>query len=416
MGLIQQWKEFREYRQENRMTLEEVLLQAGIIKDTITKTEALNIPSVAGCVELISNTIAILPIKLYKEDGGKIKIVEDDRVHLLNDDTGDTLDGFQFKKAIVEDYLLNGAGYAYINKERNKIKSIHYVDYSNISIMMNVDPIFKVYDILVNGKTYRDYEFIKITRKTKDGVTGEGILKENKEILSVAYNSLLYENVLVKTGGNKKGFLKSQRRLSKEAIEELKAAWNNLYKNNTENVIVLNEGLEFQESSNTSVEMQLNENKKTNSTEICKLFNVPPMLLDVNANLTDSIYNNFIKLAILPILHAIETALNKDLLLHSEKESFFFAFDTKDLLKGDMEKRYKAYEVAVKNGILQIDEVRYKENLEPLGLDFIKLGLQDVLYNPNTKEIYTPNTNKTADMNNLENLEGGEANENRNSR
>jgi HK97 family phage portal protein len=408
LGLIQQWKEFREYRQESRMTLEEVLLQAGLLRDTITKTEALNIPSVAGCVELISNTIAILPIKLYKGVGGKIKIVEDNRVNLLNDDTGDTLDGFQFKKAIVEDYLLNGAGYAYINKERNNVKSIHYVDYDNVSVIMNVDPIFKSYDIMVNGKTYRDFEFIKVTRKTKDGVTGEGIIKENKEILSVAYNSLVYENVLVKTGGNKKGFLKSQRRLSKEAIEELKAAWNNLYKNNTENVIVLNEGLEFQESSNTSVEMQLNENKKTNSTEICKLFNVPPILLEGNANLTDAIYNNFIKLAILPILNAIETALNKDLLLPSEKESFFFAFDTKDLLKGDMEKRYKAYEVAVKNGILQIDEVRYKENLEPLGLNFIKLGLQDVLYNPKTKEIYTPNTNKTADMDKLDKLEGGE--------
>lgn len=394
------------------MTLEEILLQAGLLRDRITKTEALNIPSVAGCVELISNTIAILPIKLYKDVGGKIEIVEDNRINLLNDDTGDTLDGFQFKKAIVEDYLLNGAGYAYINKERNNVKSIHYVDYDNVSVIMNVDPIFKSYDIMVNGKTYRDFEFIKVTRKTKDGVTGEGIIKENKEILSVAYNSLVYENVLVKTGGNKKGFLKSQRRLSKEAIEELKAAWNNLYKNNTENVIVLNEGLEFQESSNTSVEMQLNENKKTNSTEICKLFNVPPILLEGNANLTDAIYNNFIKLAILPILNAIETALNKDLLLPSEKESFFFAFDTKDLLKGDMEKRYKAYEVAVKNGILQIDEVRYKENLEPLGLDFIKLGLQDVLYNPKTKEIYTPNTNKTVDMDKLDKLEGGETIEN----
>ncbi len=417
MGLIQQWREFREYRQESRMTLEEILLQAGLLKDRITKTEALNIPSVAGCVELISNTIAVLPIKLYKDDGGKIKIVDDDnRVNLLNDDTGDTLDGFQFKKAIVEDYLLNGAGYAYINKERNNVKSIHYVDYGDISVIMNVDPIFKNYDILVDGKTYRDFEFIKVTRKTKDGITGEGIIKENKEILSVAYNSLVYENVLVKTGGNKKGFLKSKNRLSKEAIGELKAAWNNLYKNNTENVIVLNEGLEFQESSNTSVEMQLNENKKTNSTEICKLFNVPPILLEGNANSTDAIYNNFIKLAILPILNAIETALNKDLLLPSEKESFFFAFDTKDLLKGDMEKRYKAYEVAVKNGILQIDEVRYKENLEPLGLDFIKLGLQDVLYNPKTKEIYTPNTNKTADMDKLDKLEGGETIEDRNKR
>lgn len=414
MGIVKQWKEFREFRQqEKRMTLEELLLQAGVLKDNITKSEALNIPSVSGCVELISNTVAVLPIKLYKEADGKVEEIKNSRVSILNDDTGDSLDGFQFKKALVEDYLLNGAGYAYVNRERNNTKSLHYVDYGNVSINIGVDPIFKSYDILVNGNTYRDFEFVKITRKTKDGVTGQGIINENKEALATAYNSLVFENILVKTGGNKKGFLKSQGRLSKEAIDELKQAWNNMYKNNTENVIVLNNGLEFQEASNTSVEMQLNENKKTNSAEICKIFNVPPSLLDGKA--TEVEYNNFIKISVLPILKAIETALNKDLLLPSEKESFYFAFDTKELLKGDIEKRYKAYEIATKNGIMQVDEVRYLEDLAPLGLDFIKLGLQDVLYNPKTKEIYTPNTNKSTNIDNPNKvMEGGENDENRN--
>ena len=36
-----------------------------------------------------------------------------------------------------------------------------------------------------------------------------------------------------------------------------------------------------------------------------------------------------------------------------------------------------------------------KENMEPLGLEFIKLGLQDVLYDPKTKVVYTPNTNQS---------------------
>lgn len=399
-------------KKEERMTLEELLLQAGILTDNITKKEALNIPSVSGCVELICNTVAILPIKLYEEKNGKVEeIIADNRVSLLNDETGDTLDGFQFKKAIVEDYLLDGAGYAHINRERNKAKSLHYVDYSNLSVNIGVDPIFKSYDILVNGDTYRDFEFIKVTRKTKDGVTGKGIIKENAEALATTYNSLVFENILVKTGGNKKGFLKAQGRLSPEAITELKNAWNNMYKNNTENVIVLNNGLEFQEASNTSVEMQLNENKKTNSAEICKMFNVPPALLDGKAS--EEEYNNFIKIAILPILKAIQTALNKDLLLPSEKGSFYFAFDTKELLKGDIEKRFKAYEIATRNGIMQIDEVRYMEDFEPLGLDFIKLGLQDVLYNPKTKEIYTPNTNKSTNMNDpTKKLEGGDNIEN----
>lgn len=419
MGLRQKWREFRQFQKEQRedITLEDLLLSAGIIAGDITKEQALNIPAVSACVGIISDTVASLPILLYKEEDGKVsEIKEDTRIALLNDDTKDTLDAFQFKKALVEEYLLNGAGYSYINRHRNEIKSLHFVENRNVAVNMGVDPIFKSYDILVNGTNYRDFEFLKLVRKTKDGVTGRGIIQENNKMLSVSYNSLVFEDNLVKTGGNKKGFLKSLGRLSQDAIDQLKTAWKNLYKNNDENVVVLNNGLEFQEASNTSVEMQLNENKKTNSNEICKLFIVPPSILDGTAN--DDEYNNWIKICILPILVAMQTALNKDLLLPSEKDkSFYFAFDTKELLKGDIEKRYKAYEIAAKNGILQIDEIRYIEDYEPLGLDFIKLGLQDVLYNPKTKEIYTPNTNKTTNINDPnKNLEGGDEDENRNPR
>jgi HK97 family phage portal protein len=413
MGIIQQWREYRQFQKEIRSTtvggLEDLLLQAGVSTDTITKEQALNIPAVSACVEIISDTVASLPIRLYEETDGKVsEVLKDVRTKLLNDETGDTLDSFQYKKALIEDYLLNGAAYTYINRQRNTIKSLHYVDNKNISVTSNFDPIFKSYDILVNGSAYRDFEFIKLTRKTKDGATGRGILAENNKMLSVAYNSLDFEESLVKTGGNKRGFLKAASKLAKEAMDQLKSAFGNLYKNNnTENLIVLNNGLEFVEASQSSVEMQLNENKKTNSNEICKLFVVPPSILDGTAN--DETYNNWIKTCILPILIAIQTSLNKDLLLPSEKGSFYFAFDVKELLKGDILKRYQAYEIAIRNGILQVDEVRYVEDYEPLGLDFIKLGLQDVLYNPKTKEIYTPNTNQSTNIDNPTNkLEGGE--------
>lgn len=392
MGLIKRYKEWREYRSSAK-SLEEVLLEAGIGTDAITKAQALNIPSVAGAVDIISNIVATLPIYLYKEVNGKLTIVDDDRVSLLNDDTKDTLDAFQFKKALIEDYLLSGAGYAYINKERNKVKSLHYVDNTSVTVNRNTDPIFKSCDILVNGKRYEPFEFIKLTRKTKDGVTGTGIIDEHNDILSVAYLTLKFEKILLKTGGNKKGFLKSQKKLSDEALRVLKTAWNNLYKDNTENVIILNDGVDFQEASSTSVEMQMNENKVTNAREISKLFNFPSSIWD--SNNTKDVYSDLVKLCIMPIVKALETALNKDLLLESEKKQLYFAADTKELMKGNMLDRFKAYEIAIKNGFLQWDEIRYIEDYEPYGLDFIKLGLQDVLYNIKTKEIYTPNTDKT---------------------
>jgi len=379
---------------ESERSIDDVLLSAILSQDSISCEQALNIPAVARCVNLISETVSMIPIKLYHEEvtDGKRKTVEvtDSRCDLLNEDTKDTLDGAQLKKVLVRDYLLNGNAYAYINKQRNLVKSLHYVDSKNITINQNFDPIFKDYNILVHGQTYKPFEFLKILRATKDGARGSGVLAENGELLKVAYTTLKFEQNLVSTGGNKKGFINAKNRLTKEAIDALKAAWYKFYSNNDENVIILNEGLTFQGASNTSVEMQLNESKKSMSDSILEIFGVP----------TDWSWETFIKTAIMPILATFECALNRDLLLEKEKKSFYFAFDTKEIIKGDIKTRFEAYKTALESNLMQIDEVRYLKNLEPLGLNFIKLGLQDVLFNPVTKEVYTPNTNQITNIEN----------------
>lgn len=373
----------------------DMLLSALLSDEKITREEAMNISAVAKCVNLIAEIVSIIPIKLYSEEiiNGKRKVTEvinDVRCELLNNDTRDTLDGVQFKRALVRDYLLDGNAYAYINKSRNSVKSLHYVECRDVLILKNMDPIFKDYNIYVNGQTYKPFEFIKITRATVDGATGIGIIEENSELLKTAYKTLQFEQTLVSTGGNKKGFINSKNRLTKEAMENLKAAWERLYSNNSDNMIILNDGMTFQEASNTSVEMQLNENKKALNNSILDIFGIP---VDFN-------WETFIKTAVTPILVTIECALNKDLLLEKEKRSFYFAFDTKEIIKGDIKTRFEAYKTALESNIMQIDECRYLENLEPLGLNFIKLGLQDVLFNPNTKEIYTPNTNCVTNIEN----------------
>ncbi|MEI3542306.1 MAG: phage portal protein [Acutalibacteraceae bacterium] len=397
------WPKLRKRSaQEIAPNVDDVLLSAILSQDSISSEQALNIPAVARCVNLISETVSMIPIKLYREKiaDGKRKTAEilDQRCDLLNEDTKDTLDGAQFKKALVRDYLLNGSAYAYINKQRNSVKSLHYVDSKNITINQNFDPIFKDYNILIQGKSYKPFEFLKILRATKDGARGNGVVDENGDLLKVAYTTLKFEQNLVSTGGNKKGFINAKNRLTKEATDALKAAWYKFYSNNDENVIILNDGLSFQEASNTSVEMQLNESKKLMSDSILEIFGVP----------IDWSWETFIKTAIMPILATFECALNRDLLLKKEKKSFYFAFDTKEIIKGDIKTRFEAYKTALESNLMQIDEVRYLKNLEPLGLNFIKLGLQDVLFNPVTKEVYTPNTNQ---ITNIENKNGGNIHE-----
>jgi HK97 family phage portal protein len=391
MGIFQK---MREKRTIDGNSLSDTLRAALLGTEKITENEALNIPSLTACVEFIANKVAELPIKLYKESGEETEELADDmRVKLLNDSTGDLLDIYQMKHAVVKDYLLFGAGYIYPERRRNNFVSLRYIKHNCVSVIKNADPIFKKADFVVHDRKFRDDELIRVLRDSNDGVTGTGIIDEANELLTVIYRSMIFEKYLVANGGNKKGFLKSARKMDKESMESLKRAWENLYSNNGNNMMVLNDGIDFKESSNTSVEMQLNENKKSNNDYVCEIFNLSPSVVSGAAN--DEAYTAAIKTAVMPVIRAFETALNQGLLLESERHRHYFAFDTTELLKGDILKRYQAYQIGLANNFLQTDEVRYKEDLKPLGFNFIRLGLQDVLLDPKTNTIYTPNTNQT---------------------
>ena len=387
-----------EVVQEETPIVDDVLLQALLNGETITREKVMTLPSVNGAVDFISNCIASMPVKLYKYKDGKVEEVEkDDRVKMLNGDTGDTLDAFQMKKAMVSDFLLGKGGYCYIRRNRNDVTGLFYVEDRYITIMKVYEPIFKQYSIFVGGfeegheieyGTYKPWQFIKLLRNTKDGASGVGLTVEVSKALETAYQTLLYQLGMVSTGGNKKGFLKSQRKLAQDEINTLKKAWANLYANNNENVVVLNNGLEFQEASNSAVETQLNESKKTLQDEINSLFHLYP----------DDFERTF-KEAIYPIVKAFETALNRDLLLEKEKKNHFFEFDVKEIVRVSIKERYEAYKLAKETGFMTLNEIRRRENMPFIeGLDVVNVGLGAVLYDTNKHVYYTPNTDTIGDI------------------
>lgn len=410
MGFFEQLRSFfinEEIRSEESLTEVEITsegqLMSALIPDTvITKKRALEIPTIAGALNLIKGTVRDIPIKLYeKDENGQVhEVLDDERVFMLNCESGDTLNASQIRDALIEDYFLLGGGYLYINRMGNKVKSLHYVENENVSTEHNQHPIFKDYNIIVYNKRYHPCDFVKILRDTKDGAEGVGIIKQNSLILKVAYNTLKFENNLVATGGNKKGFITSARKLADTAIAKVKEAWKKLYSSNDENVVILNEGLSFKESSNTSVEMQLNESKQTNLQQMTELFNIPSgMLIGCDTKkASEDDKEKYRDFCIIPFLKVISTALNRDLLLESEKQKRFFDFDTNDIKKGSLLDRMQAYKIAVEKNIMLIDEVRKIENLPPHGFNFLNLNLGGVLYNAETNKGFVPNTGETFDM------------------
>lgn len=380
------------------ISLSDSLLSALLSDVQITKEQALQIPTVSACISAIAGTIAGIPIKLYRQKEDRTEIQKSDiRLFLLNKDTGDTLTTTQFWRAMLEDYFLDSGAYAYINKHYSMPVSLHYVQRSHVSILHNTDHIFKSYSFMVDGKRYSDFEFFKLLRNSKNGWKSKSLIEESGLVMATAYKEFVFEHSLAAKGGNKKGFLTSEHNLSDSQITRLKRGFRRLFGTGEENAVVLPKGTDFKESSNTSVEMQLNENKETNAKEISSLFHVPLSIIRGDASKSD--YINFIKLAVMPVLKDIETELNRVFLLEREKNEFYFGFDTRFLTRGSIEERYAAYREALEANFLQIDEVRDMEDLPPMGIDFIKLGLDAVLYDPKSKTAYTPNTNELSSVN-----------------
>ncbi|MCM1335657.1 MAG: phage portal protein [Bacteroides sp.] len=368
----------------------------------VTKKEALQIPTVSACITLIADRISSLPIKLYRQDGKEVtEIVEDRRLDLLNHDTGDTINASELKKLWIRDYFLGKGAYTYIERNLyNEPTGLFYVDEARVSIAPNADPIRKTYAIRVNGEAFFPHQFLKILRCSNGFGEGTSIIKENPLALATFYNTMRFENATIRKGGNKKGYILAKNKLTKEAIAVVKESWQKLYSNNydtRDNAVVLNDGMDFKETSATSVELQLNENKRTNAAEICKLFCMPIDVL--NGKAAQETLSQFVQNCLMPPINTIEAALDHDLLTEAEKAAhYYFAFDTSELTRGDFASRINAYAVALQNNIYQLDEIREMEDKPPLNFNYIRLSLADVLLDPRTGKIYTPNTDKMALM------------------
>lgn len=390
---------FDWFKSESRATDAEVLadIAEGFTPSTTTtktRADALSIPAVATAVDWISGAISGLPIRLYsKTDTGYQEVFDDYRIELVNQYSGNCMTANDLFKNIITDYLLDGNGFAYVVKRGNKIEKLSYIPPIKLTYTESVDCIDKVLKVWIDSREVRDYDLFRIARHTKNGLTGIGFVSDNQLLLSTILNSLDYENKTT-SSGVRRGFLKSKFKLDKEKLKSLKVAWRKL-RNRDSDVLVLNEGIEFENATSTATESQLSQNKEINTRAVLTYFGLPSNFL-TNAN-SDS-YKTAVQIAILPIVSQLENALNEFLLLESEKGKLKFVIDTTQLLRTNIVERYNAYKVGIDSGVLTIDEVRRLENLQVLDLPFLKMSLGNVLYNTENGNIFVPNTGVTTDM------------------
>lgn len=367
----------------------------------INKDNALEIPMVNSCLNLISSKIATLPIKLYRSKDGVVEeIFDDNRLTLLNKDTGDTIGAFELKENLITDYLLSGESFCYIQKDNTTVKALRYIDNKEVQTFSDYNPIYKEVSYSVRGVEFKPWELITLLN-SKDGYTTTGLLQTNQEVLKTAWYMLQINKVNSKNGNVPKGVLESDKQVNEGVLASIKDGWKKLFSSQeeTDSCIILNAGIKYKAISTSSKDAQLLELSQDLDKKICSVLGVPyDLTIGCGSVEHEKVFN---KTTIVPLLKKLELAINKSLLLESEKEEgYFFSFDLTELLKDDIETRYKAYQIGIQKGFLQINEVRQIEKLPPIeGLEgYVKLNLADVLYNPETKELFTPNTNKTLSL------------------
>ncbi|MCX2828366.1 phage portal protein [Bacillus pseudomycoides] len=349
----------------------------------IKEQDALKIPTVKSAVELISNSIAQLPIYLYEEDetDNSIEKLSDKRIHTLNCEANNNDTAQVLKKKIVADYLLYGTAYLY-KDELGKLHHLKTRDIQEEEFTEDGITIAKteyVYNGPIKTVTLEADEVIVIDSGTN------GLLVDSGQMFSVALEQLNYQNALMQNSATPVGILKATSRLTEPAINRLRSAWQSLYSGtkNAGRTVILEEGMSFEKLSMNPQELMLNESNKHLVSEIARVFSIPESMLNSAANKYASNEANsiqFLQGTLAPILTSIESAFDKKLLTQSEKDSgCYFRFDTSEILRSTEAEKIKAVSEGLKSGIFSFNQAAHKLDLPKVEKDYHLLSIGHVM-------------------------------------
>ena len=151
-------------------------------------------------------------------------------------------------------------------------------------------------------------------------------------------------------------------------METLQKSWNQ--SQTSAGTKLLPFGFKYNRISIAPEEAQFIETRKFQAEEICRIFSVPPALVQLESQTT---YNNveqqnlmFARHTVLPWAKRIEQELATKLLTRQEARSHYFKFTLNELFRGDMAARSQFYTQMLQNGVYNINEVRGTENLNPI--------------------------------------------------
>ena len=327
------------------------------------------VPAYAG-VRVIAETMGTLPIHLYQRaaDGSKTRATDHPLCKLLHDRPNGWTSAAEFVMGLQKDALTHGAGLAFANRSGDRIVELIRLPAGSTAIEIDRDTLEPVYKTtLKNGgtRTYRWQDVLHVP-----ALDGMAPIKQASEAIGLCMAMEEHAANLFSRGGRPSGVLKSAKTLAEETAKRLKASWNGAHGgSNSGGTAILEDGVEFEALTFNSVDLQFQELRAFQVTEIARALRVPPTLLQDFGRATwgnaTEMSQNFLTFTVMPWTKLWQGAISR-LLSTEEQATYFPEFLVDDLVKADIAARFTAYAQAVQSRIILPNEIRAMENRAPI--------------------------------------------------
>ena len=347
--------------------------------ERVDEKSAMQIATVYACVRLLAETVAGLPLHLYRSmDGGSAKERATDHplYKLLYRQPNPEMTSFSFREVMMTHLLLWGNCYAQIVRDgKNGVLGLYPLLPENMEIDRDEKgQIFYIYHAYTDEKPgennkdiyFRRDEIFHVPGLGFNGLVGFSPIAMMKNALGTTLAVEKYGSSFFKNGAQPSGVLEHPGVLKDPS--KIRENWSAVYggANNAHKVAVLEEGMQYKAISLPPEDSQFLSTRQFGVNEICRIFRVPPhMVQDLEHATFSNIEHqsiDFVVHTLTPWLVRFEQAIVKDLLMEEEQDEYFPKFNVDGLLRGDYQSRMQGYATGISNGFLSPNDIHRLEN------------------------------------------------------
>ena len=351
--------------------------------ENVDEKSALQIATVYACVRLLAESVASLPLHLYRytDDGdGKERAVDHPLYKILYRQPNPEMSSFTYREVMMMHLLLWGNSYSQIIRDgRNNVVSLYPLLPENVEVDRDENgEIYYTYHAYSDETPLKEQkdicfkreEVLHIVGLSHNGLVGYSPIAMMKNSLGATLAVEKYGSSFFKNGAQPSGVLEHPGVLKNP--EKIRENWSAVYggPNNAHKVAVLEEGMSYKPISLPPEDSQFLSVREFGVEEICRIFRVPPhMVQDLKHATFSNIEHqsiDFVTHTLMPWLIRIEQGIIKDVLLENEKDDLFPKFNVDGLMRGDYKSRMEGYAIGINNGFMSPNDCRKLEQLDAI--------------------------------------------------